>query len=119
MRGCHRAIDQQRLRRAADAGAAHFGVEDNLFGHIERGRFVNKDVAHAFKVREYRHARFGLNARDQAFAAARHDHVEIAVEPGQHHANGRAVAGRDELDGSLRQIGSAQPFGQGCKNCAA
>ena len=115
----HRAIDQQRLRRAADAGAAHFGVEDNLFGHIERGRFVNEDVAYAFKVREYRHPRFGLNARDQALATARHDDVEIAIEPRQHQANGCAVAGRDELNGSLWQIGGAQTFGQGCKNCAA
>ena len=63
---------------------------------------MNEDVAYTFKVREYRHARFGLNARDQAFAATRHNDVDIAVEARQHHADGRAVAGRDKLDGSFR-----------------
>ena len=62
---------------------------------------MNKDVADAFKVREYRHARFGLNARDQAFAAARHDDVDISVETRQHQSDGCAVAGGDKLDGGL------------------
>jgi len=31
-----------------------------------------------------------LHAGDEVFAAARHDHVERAVESGEHHAHGRA-----------------------------
>ncbi len=114
-----RAIDQQGFRCAADAGAPHFGVENDFLGHVERGRPVDEDVADTFKVREYRHPRFCLNARDQAFAAARHDDVDVAVEAGEHQADGRAVAGRDELNRRFRQAGSAQPFGQRRKNRAA
>ena len=49
-------------------------------GHVERGRLVDIDMADAFQMREHRHPRFRLHARDQAFAAARHDDVDIAVE---------------------------------------
>ena len=106
------AIDQQGLGCAADAGAPHLGVENDFLGHIERGRPVDIDVADAFQVREYRHARFRLHARDQAFAAARHDDVDIAVEPGQHQPDRGAVARRHELNGGFRQTGFAQAFRQ-------
>ncbi len=56
------------------------------------------DVADAFEMREDRHPRLRLHARDEALAAARHDDVEVAVEPGEHRADGGAVAGRHELD---------------------
>ncbi len=29
------AVDQQSFGGSADAGAAHFGVEHDLFGHVE------------------------------------------------------------------------------------
>ena len=60
-------------------------------------------------MREHRHARFLLHARDQALAAARHDHVDGAVEAGEHHADRGAVARRHELDRVRRQAGFAQP----------
>ena len=94
MRRRHGAIDQQRLGRAADAGAPHLGVEHDGLGHVERGGLVDIDMADAFEMREHRHARFGLHARDQALAAARHDDVDGAVETVQHHRRrrrGRAV----------------------------
>ena len=72
------------------------------------GRLVDVDVADAFEMREHRHARLRLHARDQALAAARHDDVDIAVEPAEHQPDRGAVAGRDELDGGLRQTGLAQ-----------
>ena len=106
------AIDQQGLGRAADAGAPQLGVHHDGLGHVERRRLVDVDVADAFEMREHRHARLALHARDQAFAAARHDDVDIAVEALQHHADRAAVAGRNQRDRGLRQIGFAQPFGQ-------
>ena len=72
-------IDEQALCCAADAGAAHLGVEDDGGCDIEIGTAIDIGVANAFKVREDGHAGFVLHALDQAFAAARHDHVDSAV----------------------------------------
>ncbi len=47
---------------------------------------------------EDRHPRLGLHPADQVLAAARHDHVDGAIEAGEHHADRVAVAGRDERD---------------------
>src|SRR3546814_7462579 len=58
---------------------------------VEIGRAVDIDVADAFQMRENGHARFVLHALDQAAAAARHDHVDEAVETGKHGADRRAV----------------------------
>ena len=69
-------------------------------------------MADAFEMGEDRHARLVLHARDQALAAARHDHVDIAVEPRQHLADGGAVAGRHELDRIGRQPGPSQALDQ-------
>ena len=106
---CRRgAIDQQSFGRAADAGAAHLGVEHDRLGHVERGRLVDIDMADAFEMREHRHARFRLHAADQTLAAARHDDVDIAVEAGQHQPDRGAVARRHQLDGGFGQTGLAQ-----------
>ena len=103
MRGRGLAIDQQRLGRAAHAGAPHLGVEHDLLRHVEIGACMHIDVADAFEMREHRHARLGLHARDEALAAARHDHVDGAVEAAEHEADGRAVDRRHELDRGLGQ----------------
>ena len=68
------------------------------------GRAVDIDVADAFEMREDRHARFALHARDEALAAARHDDVEIAGKALQHLADGGAV-GRSARAGSHRPAG--------------
>ena len=72
----HVLVDQQRFGRAADAGAAHLGVERDLTRHVELGGLVDEGVAEALEVGENRHARFVLDARHQRLAAARHDHVD-------------------------------------------
>ena len=59
--------------------------------HVEVGVAIDVDVAHAFEMREHRHARLLLHALDEALAAARHDDVDAAVEAGQHVADGGAV----------------------------
>ena len=80
--------------------------------HVELGRLVDVDVADAFEMREHRHPRLRLHARDQALAAARHDDVDRAVEARQHHADRGAVARRHQLDRGLGQAGRAQALGQ-------
>ena len=72
------------------------------------GRLVDIDVADAFQMREHRQPRLRLHARHQALAAARHDHVDIAVEAGQHEADGGAVARLHDMDRGRRQAGLAQ-----------
>ena len=106
------AIDQQSLGRAAYAGAAHLGIEHDRFGHAELGLAVDIDMADAFEVSEHRHARLGLHPADQILAAARHDHVDGAIEAGQHHADRFTIAGRDERDGRGGQPGFDQTFDQ-------
>ena len=59
---------------------------------------VDVDVHDAFEMREDRDSRLGLDPGHEALAAARHDDVEVAVEAGQHGADRRPVAGRDEAD---------------------
>ena len=80
--------------------------------HGEIGGLVDVDVHVAVEMGEDRHARFVLHARDQALAAARHDDVDVAVEAGEHMADGGAVARRDQLDGGVGQAGGAQAFDQ-------
>jgi hypothetical protein len=60
-------------------------------------------MADAFEMREDRHARLVLHALDQAFAAARHDDVEISVEARSIIADRGAVGRRHQLDRILRQ----------------
>ena len=103
MRRRRSAIDQQRLGRAAHAGAPHLGVEHDGLGHVEIGRLMHIDVADAFEMREHRHARFFLHARDEILAAARHDHVDGAAKAAEHEADRRAIDRRHELDRGLRQ----------------
>ena len=67
------------------------------------GRLVDIDVADAFEMREHRHARLRLHAGDETLAAARHDHVDGAVETREHQPDGGAVARRHELDRGVRQ----------------
>ena len=104
------AVDQQRLGRAADAGAPHLGVDGEPHRHVEVGRAVDVEMADAFEMREHRHARLLLHPRDQALAAARHDHVEIAGKALQHLADGGAVGGRHQLDRIFRQSRFDEPF---------
>ena len=66
------------------------------------------DVADALQMREDRDARLLLHAGDEPFPAARHDHVDGAVEAAQHGADSGAVGGRHELDRVLRQAGRAK-----------
>ena len=74
------------------------------------------DMADALEMREDRHPRLLLHARDEALAAARHDHVDIAVEARQHGADRRAVAGRHELDRVRRQARLLQPLAHGLRD---
>ena len=73
----------------------------------------------AFEMREHRHARLGLDARDEALAAARHDHVDRAVEPAEQQPDRGAVAGRHQRDRGFGQVGFAQALHQALMDRAA
>ena len=70
------------------------------------------DVADPVQMGEYRHAGFVLYTADQAFAATRHNHIEIAVQTGQHHADGSAVRRVDNLHAIFIQTGGLQRAGK-------
>ena len=70
-------------------------------------------------MRKHRHARFGLDARHQALAAAWHDHVDAAVQPCEHQPDCRAVAGRHQGDRGFRQARLAQALHQALMDRAA
>ena len=61
-------------------------------------------MADAFEVREYLHARFGLDAGNEAFAAARYDDIEAAPQPREHETDGFAIRRRHELDGGFGEL---------------
>jgi hypothetical protein len=60
MRRKNAAVDQQRLGRSADAGAAHLGVQDQRARFGEIGPRVHISVADAFEMREHGHTRLRL-----------------------------------------------------------
>ena len=107
-----RAVDQQRLGRAADAGAPQLRVQHDRARHLEVGVAVDVDVADALEVADHRHPRLGLHARDEALAAARHDHVDEVGHAGEHLADRGAVGGRHQLDRGLRQARAPQAGGE-------
>jgi len=112
MRRLRSAIDQQRFGRAADTSPPELCVQHDDLGHIEDGRLVDVDMAHAFEMGEHRDACLALYSRDETFAASWNDDVDLAVEALQHHAHRVAIAGRNKRDRGLRQIGLAQSLGQ-------
>ena len=73
----------------------------------------------AFEMRKHRHARFRLDARDQALAAARHDHVDTATQSSEHQPDRGAVARRHQRDRGFRQARLAQALHQGFVDRAA
>ena len=97
---------------AAHAGPPHLGVEHDGLRHGGVGWLMHIDVTDAFEMREHRHARLLLHAGDEAFAAARHDHVDGAAEPGEHESDRLALHRRHELDRCLRQSCLGEALGQ-------
>ena len=116
MGGDCRTVDQQGFGRAADAGPPHLGVDDNLLRHVEIGRAVDIDMAQTLEMGEDRHAGFLLDARNEAFAATRNDHVDRSIEPGKKRTHGGAIGGRHELDRIGRQAGRNEALDQAGMN---
>ena len=109
MHGGDGAVDEQRLGRAADSGAPHLGVDDELERLVEIRRPIDIDMDDAFEMREHRHARLALHPIDQALAAARHDDVERPAEAVQHLADRFARSEGRARNGRLGQAGRPRP----------
>ena len=105
-------VHQQGLRGAADPGAPHLGVEDDLARHVRIGGGVHVGMADAFQVLEQGHLAFRADALDERLAAARHDDVD-ELRHAQHLADGGAVAGRHPLDRRRGQAGAVEPGAEG------
>ena len=112
-------VDQQRFGRAADAGAAQLRVLHDLARHVELRIAVDIHVTNAFEMADHRYSRLALHARDQALAAARHDHVDVVSHRREQVADGRAVGGRHELNTGGRQTRGLQSRDQTGMNGAA
>ena len=119
MRRRRRAIDQQGLGRAADAGAAQLGVQHDALRHVERGRLVDIDVADAFEMREHRHARLLLHARRPGSCrrAARCTSMLPSRPASIMPTAARSRVGTSEIAASGR-FGLAQALGQRCMDGA-
>ena len=103
VRGHARAIDENRLRGAANARAPQLRVLRDAARHLEIRTGMHVRVADAFEMAHDRHARILLHARDETFAAARHDDVDVAGHVAQHDADGFAILRRHHLHGRLGQ----------------
>ena len=103
------ARDEQRFHRVACAEALRFRVVRDAHGLVEVRLVVDVDVAHAVQVLDHRDARLALQALDQAFAAARHDHVDVILH-GDQLADGGAVGGLDHLHRGFGQARRLEAF---------
>ena len=114
---CHRQkflrnvlVDEQAFRRIAYARALALGVDENILRHLKVGSRINVNVAVARAGLDDGHGRVHDNRADQSCAAARNQHIEIAVQ--LHHLGCGVAAGvLHQIDGVLRQT-------LGCQRCA-
>jgi hypothetical protein len=101
------AVDQDRFGRAADAGAAHLGVDRKIDCPGRIGGAVDIEVIDPVEMREHRHARLVLNAGDQPLAAARNDDVDQTLRAEQ-----RADRGAILCRHQLHRIGGQSGLGE-------
>jgi len=101
-------VDQQGLGRAADRHPPQLGVDDDVDGLLGIGGGVDEDVVQAFEVAQHRGAGLGLDAGDQALAAARDDQVDRAVQALEDHADGGAIGRLHRLHRAGGQAGGHQ-----------
>ena len=95
-------MDEQAFRRIAYARALALGVDENILRHLKVGSRINVNVAVARAGLDDGHGRVHDNRADQSCAAARNQHIEIAVQ--LHHLRGAVARGvLDQVDGALRQ----------------
>ena len=109
--GGGRAVDEQGLDGVADPGALGLGVDDDADGRVGIDACIDVDVAVAGVVFQDGHPRLGGDAADQALAAAGDGQVD-ELGQAQQVADGRAVGGRDELDGRGGEAGRDELVGQ-------
>ena len=65
-------------------------------------------MADAFKMAEHRHPGIAFDARNQALAATRHDHINAALKARQHQADGITAAHGHALDRGSGQAGTGK-----------
>jgi hypothetical protein len=103
-------IHQQRLCRAADAGATQLRIQNDIARHLRISVAIHIDMAQPFQMTDHRHPRLGLHTLDQTAPTTRHDHIDLTIQPTQHHPHGGPVGSRHELNRRFRQPCLAQPI---------
>ncbi len=96
-----------------------FAFSVDLARHREIGALMYIGVTDALEMAHHGHARVLLHARDQALAAARHDHVDVARHVAQHDAHRLAVLRRQHLHRVLRQPVRDERAREACVNRGA
>ena len=104
-------MDEECLHGVTHTGPLAFCVDDDFFGHGEIGRAIDKDMANTMVMLDDRHASVLHHRFDQRMAAARHDHIEIAVHPGKK-AHTLAIGEGHKLDDIRREPGVFGPGGK-------
>ena len=95
-------MDEQAFRRIAYARALALGVDQNILRHLEVGGRVHINVADARAGLDDGHGRVHDNRADQSCAAARNQHIKVAVQ--LHHLGCGVAAGvLHQIDSVLRQ----------------
>ena len=106
-------VHQQRLHRIAGTVALRLGVVGDADRHVDVGIFVDEHMTDAIQMLDHRYRGFVGHPLDQAFAAPRHQYVDVTVHR-REHAHSGAVGSRDRLHRILRQAGGGEAFVQAC-----
>ncbi len=99
-----RGVDQQRLGGVAHTGPTRLGVQQNAFGDIEIGCFVNVDMTIADTGLDGRHHRVTDHRVDQARSPSRDHDVDEAAGLDQMRHAGAVGTGKQRHDVGLESL---------------
>ena len=94
-------MHQKRFRGVARRITLCLGVVGDGNSHVNVSVLVDVGVADAVKMVNHRHGGFCLKTRNQSFAAARNNHVDVFVGP-NHFAHEIAISSGSDLHGFSR-----------------
>ena len=101
-------VNQQGFCSATYSGAAQFGIEDDIDGHVEICGFVDIDMNQTFQVGKDRYTGIALHPLNQPLAASWDNYIDIAVQAFQHFSHCSAVSYWHKLDSVFGKAGGFQ-----------
>ena len=103
----HVFMDQQRFHGTTNTIAIGFSIFRNGDCFVDIGRFIDIDVADAIKVLDNRHTCLLTDARHQALATTRNDHINVIIKRKQG-TDSCTIGGFNQLHRGGRQTGRSQ-----------